>query len=101
MSKPPAKPGVLTYGMDDCSQKLQFLACGAVQGIDSLDYGGRMNFRYASVQFFLACWGFGVMNGHMNGRHTSDKGHLRGCCAVPDTDRSSGYQPDHAPAMGI
>ena len=71
-------PASFFYGFDDRIQKLQLLACGAVQRFDSLGYCGCVDIGYPLGQFFLAFCGFGVIHDQIDRRHASDNGHLLG-----------------------
>ena len=64
--------------LDDRIQKLQFLACGAVQCFDSLGYCSCVDIGYTLGQFFLAVCGFGVIHDQIDRCHASDNGHLLG-----------------------
>ena len=64
--------------LDDRIQKLQLLACGAVQRFDSLGYCCCVNIGHPLCQFYLAFFGFGVIHGQTDRCHASDYGHLLG-----------------------
>jgi len=66
------------YCFDDRIQKLQLLACGAVQRFDSLGYCGCVDIGYSLGQFFPAFCGFGVIHDQIDRCHASDNGHLLG-----------------------
>lgn len=73
-SSPP--PALHFLGFDDRIQQRQLLTGGAVQRFKALIHGCRVDIGYPPCQFLFPCFGFGIVNDHMDRNHFSDSGHL-------------------------
>ena len=81
------------YGFDDRIQKLQLLACRAVQRFDSLGYCGCVDIGHPFCQFYLAFFGLGVIHDQIDRCHASDNGHLLG--RLPGMLENQDVEPCH------
>ena len=72
-SSPP--PALHFLGFDDRIQQRQLLTGGAVQRFQPLIHGCRVDISYPPCQFLFSCFGFGIVNDHMDRGHFSDSGH--------------------------
>jgi len=83
-------PASFLCGFDDRSQKLQLLACGAVQRLDSPVYRCCVDLGHPFGQFCPAFFGPGVVHDQIDRRHASDNGHLPG--RLPGSSGTIGFR---------